>query len=61
VTRLGEFSLIGHKFSLIGQFFYSRSSPIFGGNFFTVKAIWEKMGWTTFWAMFLQTHLVTLL
>jgi hypothetical protein len=24
-------------------------------------SVWQKMGWATFWAIFSQTHLVTLL
>jgi hypothetical protein len=47
-----------------GQFFENkRNSRHFWNTFFTVKMysnFGEKMGWASFWAIFSQTHLVTL-
>jgi hypothetical protein len=48
------------------KFFFEnyKSSPHFGATFFRgygYLSIITKMGWATFWAIFSQTHLVTLL
>jgi hypothetical protein len=46
-----------------GQFCENyKSSPNFWANFFRRKSnLDKKMGWATFWAIFAQTHLVTLI
>jgi hypothetical protein len=63
VTRLVEFSLIGRLFSLISYFENGRSSPNLCATFLHGErsaSILTKHVWATFWAIFSQTHLVTL-
>jgi hypothetical protein len=63
---LGDFSPNGRVFAL-GSFLKKKQKwPNFVGySFSTVKGyvcihFGEKIGWATFWAIFSQTHLVTL-
>jgi hypothetical protein len=62
---LGEFSPIGRLFTLASIYKNLRRSPNVFANFFnSVNScinVYEKMGWATFWAIFSQTHLVTLI
>jgi hypothetical protein len=61
VAGLGAFSPIGQSF-YSGQFFVNyRSRPNFEGTFFHSEILQTKNGWSTFWAIFTQTHLVTLM
>jgi hypothetical protein len=63
---LGEFLPIGRIFAywtMLGSFFNADVALIWG-YFSTVKFtyyFWQKMDWPKFWAIFSQTHLVTLL
>jgi hypothetical protein len=63
LIRLGEFAPIGLLFTF-GRFdtFTKYSQKHFEQLFSTVKVThwFEKMGWTTFWAIFSKTHPVTL-
>jgi hypothetical protein len=60
VTRLGEFSPIGRPFPLDSVLKNIEvHSPFLGGTFFHGQ-FKQKMGWATCWAIFSQTHLVTL-
>jgi hypothetical protein len=61
-TRFGEFSPVGRLFHLVNLIFISEKSYISGllfslGNIFEV--FFTKMDWAKFWAIFEQTHLVT--
>jgi hypothetical protein len=45
----------------LGQCFRKlHKSPNFRANLFMYQ-VWQKLDWATFWAIFLQTHLVTLI
>jgi hypothetical protein len=62
MTKLGEFSPIGRVF-LLGSFLITDVAHIFELLLSTVKVMHSfgpKTGWATFWAIFSQTHLVTL-
>jgi hypothetical protein len=59
VTRLGEFSPIGWLFTLV-VLINPSSRPKFWTTFVMYK-FWQKMGLATAWAIFSQTHLVTLI
>jgi hypothetical protein len=64
VTRLGEFSPIGRLFSFNSFLKITKVANIFWPLFPTVKVynkFWQKMDWAKFWAIFSQTHLVTLM
>jgi hypothetical protein len=64
VTRLGEFSPFGRLFTL-GRFLkVARVAQIVWEFLSTAQVMHtflQEMGWATFWAIFSQTHLVTLL
>jgi hypothetical protein len=63
-TRLGEFSPIGRVFALSNILKNCRNGPNFGATFSTEiptpRSIWSKMGKEVFWAIFSNTHLVSL-
>jgi hypothetical protein len=65
VTRLGEFLPVVRLFSLGSFFKITEVAQIFGLLFSMVKLhnvlISTKMGWASCWAIFSQTHLVTLI
>jgi hypothetical protein len=52
--QIGRFSPFGHFGKLLKQ-------PKTLGYFLSRKLILTKMAWATFWAIFSQTHLVTLI
>jgi hypothetical protein len=57
VTRLGEFSPVRRLF-ILGIFLkITKVAHIFGLPFLTVK----EMCWAMFWAIFSQTHMLTLI
>jgi hypothetical protein len=60
VTRLGDFSPIGQLFTL-GCLLNITEVALSLGNFFSRGNTYALIGWATFWAIFSQTHLVTLL
>jgi hypothetical protein len=63
VNRLGEFSAIGRLFSLGSFMKITEVAKILRSAFFhdtSYALILTKMGWVAFWAIFSQTHLVTL-
>jgi hypothetical protein len=63
VTRLGECSHFGWLFTL-GSFWKLQKWDTFWGYILPRLRLCinygEKMGWSTFWRLFLQNHLVTL-
>jgi hypothetical protein len=60
VTGLGKLSPNGRVFTL-GSFFKLQKVPSFCATFFLNIPIFhtQTFGWSTFWAIFSQTHLVT--
>jgi hypothetical protein len=63
VTRLCEFLPNGRLLSLGSFIKITEVAPYFGILFFQSIAyvlILTKIGWATFWGVFLQTHLVAL-
>jgi hypothetical protein len=64
VTRFGEFSPVGLSFTRAVFWKIREVANIFGLLFSSAKfmhLVFTKRGWDTFWAIFSQTHLVTLL
>jgi hypothetical protein len=64
VTREGEFSPTGQLFTSYVQLFENLSNANFWYFFPTEKVMHcflQNIAWDTFWAIFSQTHLVTLL
>jgi hypothetical protein len=64
VTRLGELSPIGWLFTWGSFLQIIEIAQIIGLLISTVKVtfkLWLKTAWATFWAIFSQTHLVTLI
>jgi hypothetical protein len=62
-TRLGEFSHIGRLFTLDSVLKITKVAQFWGILFPRYQLcinFEQKMGWATFWAIFSQTHLVTL-
>jgi hypothetical protein len=60
---LGEFLPIRPLFTVGSSWKNRELAQMFGLLFTTVRVVyqfWQRVGWATFWVVFLQTHLVTL-
>jgi hypothetical protein len=58
MTSLGEFSPIGRLVTSSSFMKITEVAHIFGVK--VMHSFWQKMGWATFWVIFLQLHLVSL-